>query len=141
MKEWRTNQAFRTISWANPDPESIFIPTKPTDVYSYLELKQWLAAIQSELDMDWAVFGEVYAAHPKFSCLGLTVRRVRSNVTDDPAGFAKTASFVPMRVELGVAGAGRSKIVHRATVRRLSSDRYPGAHAELGGRSKGALGI
>jgi hypothetical protein len=104
MREWRTNQAFRAISWANPDPESIFIPAKPTDVYSYLELKQWLAAIQSELDMDWAVFGEVYAAHPKFSCLGLTIRRVRSNVTDDPAGFAKNASFVPMRVELGVAG-------------------------------------
>lgn len=104
MREWRTNQAFRTISWANPDPESIFIPAKPTDVYSYLELKQWLAAIQSELDMDWAVFGEVYAAHPKFSCLGLTIRRVRSNVTDDSAGFAKNALFVPMRVELGVAG-------------------------------------
>lgn len=104
MREWRTNQAFRTISWGNPDPESIFIPAKPTDVYSYLELKQWLAAIQSELDMDWAVFGEIYAAHPKFSCLGLTIRRVRSNVTDDPAGFAKNASFVPMRVELGVAG-------------------------------------
>ncbi len=110
VKEWRTNQAFRTISWANPDPESIFIPAKPTDVYSYLELKQWLAAIQSELDMDWAVFGEVYAAHPRFSCLGLTVRRVRSNVTDDPAGFAKTASFVPMRVELGVAGADVLKL-------------------------------
>jgi len=104
VKEWRTNQAFRTISWANPDPESIFVPAKPTDVYSYLELKQWLAAIQSELDMDWAVFGEVYAAHPRFSCLGLAIRRVRSNVTDDAVGFAKNALFVPKRVELGVAG-------------------------------------
>jgi molecular chaperone HtpG len=50
-REWRTNQAFRTVSWGNPDPESIHIPAKPTDVYSYLELKQWLAAIQSEPDM------------------------------------------------------------------------------------------
>jgi hypothetical protein len=69
-----------------------------------LELKQWLAAIQSELDMDWAVFGETYGAHPNFSCLGLTVRRVRSNIADDPEAFAKNASFVPMRVELAVAG-------------------------------------
>lgn len=103
-REWRTNQVFRQISWGNPDPESIHIPARPTTVYSYLELRRWLAAIQSELDMAWAVFGEVYGAHPKFSCLGLTIRRVRSDVADDPEAFAKNASFVPKRVELGVAG-------------------------------------
>ena len=109
-REWRTNQAFRTISWGNPDPESIHIPARPMDVYSYLELKHWLSAIQSELDMAWAVFGEVYGAHPKFSCPGLTIRRVRSNIADDPETFAKNASFVPKRVELGAAGADVLKL-------------------------------
>lgn len=103
QKEWRTNQAFRKISWGNPDPESIHIPAKPTDVWSFLDLTRWLAAIQSELDTTWAVFGEVYGSHQKFSQLGLTIRRVRSNVIDDFGGFAKNSSFVPMRVELGVA--------------------------------------
>lgn len=103
-REWRTNQTFRAISWGNPDPESVHVPARPTDVYSYLELRQWLAAIQTELDMDWAVFGEVYGAHPKFSCFGLSIRRVRSNITEDPQAFAKNALFVPKRVELGVAG-------------------------------------
>jgi hypothetical protein len=109
-REWRTNQAFRTISWGNPDPESIHIPAKPTDVFSYLELKQWLAAIQFELDVTWAVFGEVYGAHPKFSCLGLSIRRVRSNITDDPKAFAKDVPYVPVRVELGAAGADVLKL-------------------------------
>jgi len=103
QKEWRTNQAFRKISWGNPDPESIHIPAKPMDVWSFLELKRWLIAIQSELDTTWAVFGEVYGSHQKFSQFGLTIRRVRSNVIDDPGGFAKNSSFVPMRVEVGVA--------------------------------------
>jgi molecular chaperone HtpG len=111
VREWRTNQAFRTISWGNPDPESIFIPARPTDVFSYLELKQWLAAIQSELDMAWAVFGEVYGAHPKFSHLGLAIRRVHSNITDDPEAFARTASFVPKRIEIGVAGPDVLKLL------------------------------
>ncbi len=103
-KEWRTNQLFRKISWANPDTESIYIPATPKDICSFLELKKWLTAIQSELDLTWAVLGEVYGAHPRFSHFGLTIRRVRSNVTDDPDGFAKIESFVPMRVELSVSG-------------------------------------
>jgi molecular chaperone HtpG len=125
QKEWRTNQAFRKISWGNPDPESIHIPAKPTDVYSFLELTRWLTAIQSELDMTWAVFGEVYGAHPRLSGLGLAIRRVRSNITDDPQGFARNASFVPRRVELGVAGAD---------VLKLFIEPLYGKHPEIGVR-------
>ncbi len=109
-EQWRTNQKFRRISWGNPDPESIHIPAKPTDVESYLELKRWLGAIQSELDMAWAVFGEVYGALPRFSDIGLAIRRVRSNIADDPEKFARNASFVPRRVELGVAGPDLVKL-------------------------------
>ncbi|MBZ5533621.1 MAG: ATP-binding protein [Acidobacteriia bacterium] len=109
-KEWRTNQAFRAISWSNPDAESIYVPAKPKDVYSFLELRRWLQAIQSELDMAWAVMGEVYGSNTKFSKFGLTIRRVRSNITDDLAAFANLSSFVPRRVELGVARAGVLKL-------------------------------
>jgi hypothetical protein len=104
-REWRTNQSFRKISWGNPDPESIHLPARPADVLSYLELRRWLAAIQGELDTTWAILGEVYGSHPRLSCLGLSIRRVRSNIVDDPEGFARSASFVPRRIELGVAGA------------------------------------
>lgn len=103
-REWRTNQAFRRISWGNPDPESIDIPANPIDISSYLELRRWLAAIQSELDVTWAVFGEVYGSHQRFAPFGLTVRRVRSKIVDDPEAFVKTVSFVPKKVELRVAG-------------------------------------
>ena len=104
-RHWIDNQALRSISWGNPEPESILIPAKPPDVYSYLELKDWLTAIQAELDNVWAVFGEVYASHQRLAGFGLTVRRVRSNILDDPEGFARNSSFAPRCVELGVVGA------------------------------------
>jgi Histidine kinase-, DNA gyrase B-, and HSP90-like ATPase len=102
--EWQLNQAFRKISWSNPDAESIHIPAKPKDIQSFLELKRWLQAIQAELDLTWAVMGEIYGSQAKYSRFGLTIRRVRSNITDDLAAFANLSSFVPRRVELGVAG-------------------------------------
>lgn len=39
-EEFKVNQAFRTISWANPDAESIHIPAKPVDIREFLKLKE-----------------------------------------------------------------------------------------------------
>jgi hypothetical protein len=118
QEEFKVNQAFRTISWGNPDSESIDIPAKPADVREFLKLKEWLTAIQSELDTSWAVLGEIYGSSPRLSKLRLSIRRTRSNV-DDVAQFAKTSSFVPRRVELGVARAQ----VLRLLIQPLYGDR------------------
>lgn len=99
--EFKVNQAFRKISWGNPDSESIQIPAKPSNILEFLELKNWLSAIQSELDTAWAVFGEIYGDHTRFSKFRLSIRRVRSNV-DDVSAFANSSLFVPKRIELGV---------------------------------------
>ena len=104
QREWRTNQEFRQISWGNPEPESIQIPAKPSNVQSFLNLRKWLTEIQAELDSTWAVFGEIYGNHRRFSKLQLTVRRVHSNILDDPQAFARNCAFVPKRVNLGVGG-------------------------------------
>lgn len=103
-REWTTNQAFRKVSWSNPDSESITIPARPEDIVSFLELQKWLNAIQAELDTTWAVFGEVFGSNPHFSKLSLTVRRVRSNILDDPEEFRRSSSFAPRRAALDVAG-------------------------------------
>jgi len=112
QKEWKANQALRKISWGNPDSESIHIPTKPEDIFTFLELKTWLSAIQSELDTTWAVLGEVFGSHQAYSKFGLTIRRVRSNI-DDVAAFSKTSSYVPKRIEFAVARAQLLKLLIR----------------------------
>ncbi len=102
-QQYMDNQGFGKISWGNPDPESLHIPASPGDVQTFLEIQGWMAEIQAEIDQTWAVLGEVYGAHPRFSKLGLAIRRVRSNILDDPEAYAKRISFVPKRVELGTA--------------------------------------
>ncbi|MDO7846556.1 ATP-binding protein [Hymenobacter sp. M29] len=92
------------------DLESLQIDAYPQEVAVFLRLKEWLAGIQQELDSSWAVLGEVYSLQPKLKNLGLTFRRVRSNL-DDVAEFAKTVPYVPDRIRFDVARAELLKLL------------------------------
>ena len=103
-KEWNVHQSIRGIRSIGDDPEAIFIQTKfgqPNNVETYLRLEEWLNGIQSELDICWAVFGEVYA-RTNLEPLGLAIRRVRSNL-DDEKQFAQSVNYVPKRVGFDIA--------------------------------------
>jgi hypothetical protein len=101
-----------TITDATDDPESLQIDAYPQEVAVFLRLKEWLAGIQQELDSSWAVLGEVYGlqTQTKLNTLGLTFRRVRSNL-DDVAEFAKTVPYVPDRIRFDVARAELLKLL------------------------------
>jgi len=99
-----------TITDATDDPESLQIDAHPQEVAVFLRLKEWLAGIQQELDGSWAVLGEVYGLQPKLKYLGLTFRRVRSNL-DNVAEFAKTVPYVPDRIRFDVARAELLKLL------------------------------
>jgi molecular chaperone HtpG len=108
-REFTVNQAFRNISWGNPDPESIKIPARPRDVQAFLQVKDWLSGIQAELDQCWAVLGEVYGASHSGN-QELSIRRVRSNV-DNLAAFSKTVLYIPRYVEFETARAQLLKLL------------------------------
>lgn len=98
------------ISADGEDPESLQIDASPKEVAVFLRLKEWLAGIQQELDGSWAVLGEVYGLHKGLRKLGLTFRRVRSNL-DNVKEFAKTVSYVPDRIRFDVARAELLKLL------------------------------
>ncbi|MDI1313597.1 hypothetical protein [Prosthecobacter sp.] len=102
--EWRAHQAIKNITPENEDPESVEIRAEPLDVDTFLRLREWLDGIQLELDMSWAVLGEVYGRYPKLRPLGLEWRRVRSNLDNVPE-FSKTVSYLPRRIRAEVARA------------------------------------
>jgi molecular chaperone HtpG len=95
--EWKAHQAIVDINPIHEDPEAIFVIAKPEDVATYLRLRRLLAGMQQELDGSWALIGEVYGRFQELKELGLTLRRVRSNL-DNKAEFAKTVSYHPERV-------------------------------------------
>lgn len=100
--EWRAHNAVKNITPEHEDPESVEIQAEPTDVETYLRLRDWLDGIQSELDTSWAVLGEVYGRFDSLRPLGLLWRRVRSNLDDKPA-YARSVPYLPRRIRLEVA--------------------------------------
>lgn len=108
--EHKAHQAVRNITTTTDDPEALFIQARPDEVAVFLRLQEWLAGIQQELDGSWAVLGEVYGRHEGLKNLGLTFRRVRSNL-DSVKEFAKTVSYVPDRIRFDVARAELLKLL------------------------------
>jgi hypothetical protein len=92
--EWRAHDAIEDINSTHDDPEALVITARPRDVKDFLKLERLLSGLQRELDDSWAFLGEVYGLLPGLRDLGLTIRRVRSNL-DDRQEFAKTVLYYP----------------------------------------------
>jgi hypothetical protein len=110
--EWRKHSVIREINTTQDDPEAIFVRAEPEDVATFLELKNLLNGIQSELDECWAVLGETYGRFREMNVVGLTLRRVHSNL-DDVEQFAKTVDYYPLRAVLDIADAEILKLMIR----------------------------
>ncbi|HWW73797.1 MAG TPA: ATP-binding protein, partial [Pyrinomonadaceae bacterium] len=95
--EWTAHDAVEDIHCTHDDPEAIVVVAKPKDVRTFLKLERLLTWLQKELDASWAVLGEVYGRLRGLSELGLTIRRVRSNL-DDKDAFARTVPYHPERI-------------------------------------------
>ena len=98
-KEWALHQSIADIYTypANDDPESIYISTTPKTSEIYLKARKLLDYIQYELDLSWAILGEVYAKHGIYSNLVLKYRRINSNI-DDLDNFKNTVSYIPRKI-------------------------------------------
>jgi hypothetical protein len=95
--EWKAHHAVEDIHCTHDDPEAIVVVAKPQEVRTFLKLERLLLGLQEELDSSWAVLGEVYGRVQGLQELGLTIRRVRSNL-DDKAKFSRTVSYYPDKV-------------------------------------------
>jgi hypothetical protein len=90
------------VTYASDDPEAIEIDADPLDARTYFRVRDLLSGFQEELDLCWAVLGEVYGRHDRLRDLSLALRRVRSNI-DDPRSFRKRVDFIPIRASFEVA--------------------------------------
>ncbi len=108
--EWETHGAVIDIRPTHADPEALFVQAAPADSKTYLKLKRLLQGLQLELDNSWAVIGEVFGRYENLSKLGLTIRRVRSNL-DDEKFFASTVPYIPCEAKFDAAGADLLKLL------------------------------
>jgi len=104
LGEWSAHEALRDIRSTHEDPEAIFVDAAPSDVKTYLKLKDLVASIQQELDSSWAALGEVYGRYDGLKEFGLKLRRMRSNL-DDVDAFAQSVAYIPCRAAFEAADA------------------------------------
>lgn len=104
--EWKKHSSVREINQAHDDPEAIFVDADPESAKTFLAMKRLLGDIQFELDQCWAVLGEVYGRFAPLSSLGISIRRLRSNL-DNSREFEETRKppFIPRDFRFKTASA------------------------------------
>jgi histidine kinase/DNA gyrase B/HSP90-like ATPase len=119
-EEWDAHLAVHDITPDERDAESVFVHASPESATEFLKLRRLLAGLQAELDTSWAVLGEVYSRQGDIAKLGLTLRRVRSNL-DDPGTFLadQEPAYFPLYAAFDTAGADLLKLL----IRPLYGDR------------------
>ncbi|MDT5268658.1 MAG: molecular chaperone HtpG [Acidobacteriota bacterium] len=108
--EWKAHATIIDIHQETDDPEAFWVEAAPKDIKTYLKLRHLLNDIQREIDDSWAVLGEVYGPKEGLRTLGLTVRRIRSNL-DDSVAFAKTVEYFPHKASIETQGADLLKLL------------------------------
>lgn len=108
--EWKAHFAVRDVSTNHDDPEAIFVNTAPKDIRTFLKLDALFKDIQREIDDCWAVIGEVYGKIRNLSKIGLTVRRLRSNL-DNLDRFARTVNYIPVHARFKSSGPDLLKLL------------------------------
>lgn len=104
--EWKKHEAVKEINQAHEDPEAIFVDCEPDSAATFAGMQRLLKDIQGELDQSWAVMGEVYGRFKPLEELGITIRRVRSNI-DDPAQYQvhRKPAYLPKEYKFQTASA------------------------------------
>ena len=118
QREWATHHQIDEVRHTHSDPEAIEVIAYPRDVKTYLRLKEWLSGIQQEIDLSWAVLGEVYGRYSPLDELGISLRRVRSNL-DDELKFRRRVDYLPRQAAFNAVGADLLKLL----VKPLYGDR------------------
>lgn len=80
IKEWTKHLSILNYHQENSDTELIFVEANPENALILESIKKLFKGFQNELDSFWAVNGEIYSRYNNLSKLGLTIRRIKSNI-------------------------------------------------------------
>lgn len=96
VDEWRKHKTIIDIGDADADPRGKML-TVDSDVplHIYLQLRELIAGLQAEIDHSSAVLDEAYGLREELKDIGLSIRRVHSNLTTK--AFREGLPFVPER--------------------------------------------
>jgi hypothetical protein len=109
-QEWKSHFAVQDVHNYHADPEAFFVQAAPVDAKTFLRLSYLFKDIQRELDESWATLGEVYGRMGPLEKMGLTIRRIRSNL-DSIETFEKTVTYFPVNAKFDSSGPDLLKLL------------------------------
>lgn len=120
QEEWDAHLVIKSIQQDDHDEECFYIHAQPDSALLFNKLQRLLEGLQSELDTSWAVLGEVYSKTSDLKKLGLTIRRIRTNLSNS-AEYLKRQKppFYPVQAAFDTTGASMLKLL----IRPLYGDR------------------
>ncbi len=97
LNEHKAHLAIEFISFKHDDPERFYVQCNPDNSGLLVKLKNLFTDIQKELDVSWAVLGEVYGLReiPK-----IKFRRITSNLEE--TNYLTQLPFVPQKISFQV---------------------------------------
>jgi len=98
LNEHKTHLTIESINFTQPDHEQFYVQCNPTDSGMLVKLQTLFADIQKELDVSWAVLGEVYGFLPKKP--KIKFRRITSNLEETK--YLAQLPFVPQKISFQV---------------------------------------
>jgi molecular chaperone HtpG len=98
LNEHKTHLTIESINFTQPDHEQFYVQSNPTDSGMLVKLQTLFADIQKELDVSWAVLGEVYGFLPKKP--KIKFRRITSNLEETK--YLAQLPFVPQKISFQV---------------------------------------
>jgi molecular chaperone HtpG len=111
-REWWSHRAIVDCNAQTDDPECLQVFAEPmalSDVSTFIMIEEKVAGIQKELDMCWAVLGEVYGRFAPLNMLSLKIRRIRSNLREPST--INQLPFVPFKASVETARADLLKLL------------------------------
>jgi hypothetical protein len=96
LREHQTHLAVRSVNISSNDPELLHVVcNKPDDAQMYVKIQTLIKDIQNELDLSWAVLGEIYGFQPD-NKPKIKFRRIDSNLT------GLELDYVPQKISFQV---------------------------------------
>lgn len=111
-REWWSHKAVVDCHSLDDDPECLNVTADTaalTNIETFLIIEEKIKGIQQEIDLCWAVLGEVYGRFPPLNRLALKIRRIQSNIRK-PAVTCQLP-FVPHRASLESSRADLLKLL------------------------------
>lgn len=99
LREHKTHLAIHHIHFGKiKEPELIYVECNPDNAQMYVKIQDLIKGMQHELDLSWAILGEIYGFNPN-DRPQIKFRRIYSNLE---GSFAETLNYVPKKVVFDV---------------------------------------